>query len=261
MLLFSLFSLLAAGLTTLTYALAAPSLWWLLPLWLGFFVAVGLVYVVALLTTLICMPQAVPTPGRRRFYHFLIVHTLRFVLALLGVRYTLEGAERLPSGGPFLLVENHRSGFDPLVTLAALKGGYFCFVCKPEVLRIPVIGTAMRRVGFFPIDRENARHAVAAIRHGAALVADAGLSVGVYPEGTRSKSGALLPFHAGPFKIAALAKCPVAVVAVRMTRRRGRAPAFTLTVVDTMAADFVATAKADALCAHAEDSLRHALEP
>ena len=62
--------------------------------------------------------------------------------------------------------------------------------------------------------------------------------MGIYPEGTRSKSGALLPFHAGSFKIAALAKCPVAVASIRY-EKRPLSKRVDLHIVDVMDADYV----------------------
>jgi len=222
MLLTILFALSGGLLTGLLY-LCHPtlSLWWLLPLWIGFYLAVGVFHILWVLTSVLFLPKTDPSPRRYSVYHWFIYHTLAWLLPLLGIRVHLTGSEQLPIDRPFLLVCNHRSGFDPLVTLSVLDRWQVAFVSKPEIFRIPVVNVAMERACFLPIDRENARNAVATIHRAADQITNLGLCMGIYPEGTRNRdSEALLPFHAGSFKIAKLAKCPVAVLTIRYEKRR-----------------------------------------
>ena len=234
MLLTVLFTLLGGAAAALLCGLSPTLSWWWLPLlWAGGYVACGLTYIL-----LLCGYIAL-APHRHSFVHRLVRQTLDWVMRLLGYRIRFSGADRLPST-PYLLVSNHRSAFDPLCAIAVLNRD-LVFVAKPGVFKIPLIGCLMRRVGFMPIDRENARNAVTTIKEAAHLIADTGLSVGIYPEGTRSKNGDMLPFHAGSFKIAALAKCPVAVTSIRYEKRPLWGKRVILQVVDVMDTDYVTT--------------------
>ena len=185
--------------------------------------------------------------------------TLRWVLVMLGIRVNVSGADKLPDT-PYLLVGNHRSAFDPITTIAALES-HVVFVAKPAVLNIPIIGSILKRFCFLAIDRENPRNAVTTIKRSAELIKDVNLCVGIYPEGTRSKDGNLLPFHAGSFKIAKLAGCPVAVVTVRY-EKGGLLPwnkRVHLNVVDEMDAAYVAESNTAAMTERAEAVIREDL--
>ena len=206
------------------------SFWWRLPVWLGLYVGMGLVHLIVIITCILTLPRSASLRSWVRL-------TLDWVLTLIGYRIHLTGTEKLPRV-PFLLVCNHRSAFDPLCAIAVMVQSPI-FVAKPSVFRIPLIGTIMRRLGFMPIDRENARNAVSTIKQAAALIREEGLCVGIYPEGTRSKTGELLPFHAGSFKIAAMADCPVVVAAIRYEKRGLWGKRVHLQIADVMDTDFV----------------------
>jgi len=218
------------------------SLWWLLLLLPGGYLAAVLVYILAILVIpAIFMPKGEECPHRPLYRH-VAYYTLDWVTRLLGYSVRLTGGDKLPRE-PFLLVSNHRSGFDPIVTIPALKNRhYLTFVAKPEVLRIPVIGTVMRNASFLSIDRENPRRAVETIRRAASYITERRLSIGIYPEGTRNREDGLLPFHNGVFKVAKQAKCPIAVVTIRYLPRTwcfGAKPV-QLTVAGVLDSEFVA---------------------
>ena len=80
----------------------------------------------------------------------------------------------------------------------------------------------LRRCCFLPIDRENARNALTTINAAANLIRAHVCSFAIYPEGTRSKSGELLPWHAGSLKIAQKANVPIVVGTVEGTERIAR---------------------------------------
>ena len=150
------------------------------------------------------------------FYRQLMMQITAITLWFMRVRTHVEGAELLPQGR-VLFVGNHRSCFDPLVTWQAFPQWRISFVSKPENFKIPVLGRIIRRCCFLPIDRENPRNAIRTIQAAAKLMSDDQVSVGIYPEGTRSKNCVLLPFHDGVFKIAQKANVPIAVVSVEGT--------------------------------------------
>jgi 1-acyl-sn-glycerol-3-phosphate acyltransferase len=161
----------------------------------------------------------------------------------------ISGVDKLPKTTPFLLVCNHLSNLDPLVTLAALRGFDLAFVSKPENFKIPLAGPIMRNASFLPIDRENPRNAVSTIKQAAKQIAERSLCMGIYPEGTRNKTKEkLLPFHNGSFKIATTAKCPIAVLTLRY--EKGTLPHTRhahLQVIEVLNADYVSENRTDAI--------------
>jgi 1-acyl-sn-glycerol-3-phosphate acyltransferase len=130
----------------------------------------------------------------------------RAVLRAAGVRVVLHNAERMGHGEPCIYVSNHVSWFD-VFTLAGVLPHYK-FVGKAELFRIPFFGRAARTAGMIPIVRENRKLAVRSLEEAASHVRG-GVSVVLYPEGTRGTSYSLRPFKKGPFILAAAAQVPV----------------------------------------------------
>ena len=111
---------------------------------------------------------------------------------------TIEGLENVPASGPLLFVANHVHNADPILLEMAITRPVH-FMAKRELFRNPVLAWLLRRAGAFPVDR--GRPDRAAIRHAEALLAQ-GIAVGMFPEGTRSKSGRLQPAFPGAGLIA-----------------------------------------------------------
>ena len=153
------------------------------------------------------------------FYH-IVLKTVAFLLVhLLRIKVHVTGKEKIPVDAKPLFVCNHRSNFDPIVTWHILNKWKLAFVSKPSNFKIPVLGRIVRKVCFLPIDRENPRNAIVTINKAAALIRNGEASVGIYPEGTRSKECVLLPFHNGVFKIAQKADAPIVVMTVVGTEK------------------------------------------
>jgi 1-acyl-sn-glycerol-3-phosphate acyltransferase len=123
------------------------------------------------------------------------------------VRLDIQGAERIPAEGPMIYMGNHQGNFDILALSRAIPR-HFSWIAKEELFRIPVFGGAMRRAGYIPMDRSDGRKALRSIFTAADLIS-AGRSVVVFPEGTRTMDGALLPFKRGAFILAAKAGVPI----------------------------------------------------
>lgn len=153
-----------------------------------------------------------------RFYRWLLNSSTGIMRVLLRIRVDVTGKEKLPEGR-FLLVSNHRSNFDPLLTWYIFRKQDIAFISKEANFRIPFFGRMIRRCCFMSIDRENPRNAAKTINHAAELIKNNEVSVGVYPEGTRSKECVLLPFHAAVFKIAQKAQVPIVVMTVTGTEK------------------------------------------
>ncbi len=151
-----------------------------------------------------------------KFYRRLLEVSTAWALFGLGVRVRVEGEEKLPEGR-FLFVSNHRSSYDPILMWHVFRGRQLVFVTKPENFGVFAYGRIIHRLRFLGIDRENARRAIRTVYRAADLLKQDEATVGVYPEGKRSKSLKLLEFHGGVFKIAQKAKVPVVVLTVEGT--------------------------------------------
>lgn len=154
-----------------------------------------------------------------KYYRFLLDTSTAIVMKVLRIKVTVTGEEKLPENTRFLLVSNHRSNFDPIVTWYAFKKHKLAFVSKPENFKIPMYGRIIRKCCFLPIDRSDARKAMGTINSAAALLKAGTVSVGIYPEGTRNTAQELLPFHNGVFKIAKRANAPIVIMSVSGTDR------------------------------------------
>lgn len=148
------------------------------------------------------------------FFRFLLVESVGVILFLLRTSVKATGLEKLPEG-TFLLVGNHRSVFDPMAAIRAMRYVKLNFVSKHENFEIPVGGAFMRECGFLEIDREDDRNALKTILNVADRMKNGECSYGIYPEGTRTKTGELLPFRNGCFKAAQRAGVPIVVATVQ----------------------------------------------
>ena len=181
---------------------------------------VGLI-VLYLLFLLICSACVgkVTYQKNSKFYWWLLRTNTKLALFILNVKPILNGKEKLDGLGRFLFVCNHRSNLDPLITWVLLPKSDVAFLSKGANIRLPIFGRIIRKCCFLEIDRTNPRNAIKALRASSELLKDNQVSIGVYPEGTRSMCKEMLPFHDGVFKVAQFASVPVVVAAVRGTEK------------------------------------------
>lgn len=200
-----------------------------------------------------------------RFYRALLNGSTAVILWLLRVKVTVDGREKLPTDSNYLFISNHRSNFDPIVQWYALRPERVSFVSKGENFRIPIFGRLIRRCCFMEIDRKNPRNAMQTVNRAAALLRETENCVGVYPEGTRSKSCVLLPFHSGVLKIAQKAEKPLVISAVSGTESisrniwRFKRSVVTMTVIEVLDAQTVKGTKTAELCDHAASLMEQVL--
>lgn len=144
-------------------------------------------------------------------------------LALAGIRYRVAGREHVPAGS-VVFCSNHESNVDPPVLFQVLHPRLHVLY-KAELHKFPIMGTVFDIGGFVPIERGDREKSMAAIARGAASLR-AGNSFLIFPEGTRSRTGHLLPFKKGGFIMAIQAQVPIVPVAVqggRASMRKGSA--------------------------------------
>ncbi len=210
---------------------------------LGAFVALVILHVLVLAVASLFVNKKDPDPKRFPFYRKLLTLSIDPLLTLGGIQVKLVGADRLPEGG-FLLVGNHRSDFDPITAMYALRDRGLTFVTKKENIDIPVGGRLIAGSGCISLDRSDDKQGLLVIRQAVRRIRE-GEAIGIYPEGTRSKTGELLPFRVGCFKAAQWAKCPLVVHKTKGTEDIGhnfflRRTPVTLTVAAVLPYDEIA---------------------
>ena len=137
---------------------------------------------------------------------------VRLGLWLVGVKVEVSGREQLDPKQAYIFTPNHQSLIEvPLfVTYLGRNPGY---LAKKEVFKYPIFGYGIGLMGVVPVDRSNSPSAVESAKAATEMLRK-GKSYVVYPEGTRSPDGRLLPFKKGAFMMAIEAGVPVVPVTV-----------------------------------------------
>jgi 1-acyl-sn-glycerol-3-phosphate acyltransferase len=129
-----------------------------------------------------------------------------------GVRVVVHGLDRLPRGASIVMA-NHSSNLDPPVLIPLLPGRVVIYL-KASLMRIPVLGYALRLAGDIPVTRDGSMEGAKAASAAAQRELKRGSCLVVFPEGTRSRDGLLLPFKKGPFFLAMESGAPVVPVSI-----------------------------------------------
>ncbi len=153
----------------------------------------------------------------RKAHFYSAVPWAKIILWATGVGAEINGLNKVDQDKPYVYIPNHLSFFDIFALLAYLPVD-FKFIFKHEIMRVPILGWAMRKAGYISIDRSSpakARHsfkqAVDMIKNGTSLV--------IFAEGTRSKDGHLQPLKRGAFQLAISSGSPIVPVAIKGTNK------------------------------------------
>lgn len=138
------------------------------------------------------------------------------IVKFSGIAIQVEGLDRLDRQRQYLFVVNHQSNFDIPVLIQALPQFQLRWIAKRELLRIPFFGWAMWASKHIPVDRADSMDALKSLKLAEQRMA-AGISVVVFPEGSRSTDGKLLPFKRGGFLLALKTKTPIVPVTLNGT--------------------------------------------
>jgi len=136
----------------------------------------------------------------------------RSILFVSGIRVRVNGLENLNVGGSCILMPNHQSNFDIPVLLGCLPV-QFRWLAKAELFKIPIFGRGMRGCGYISIDRSNRKSAFQSLAEAAIKIRN-GVSVLIFPEGTRSWDGKILPFKKGGFVLSVDAGVPIVPIVI-----------------------------------------------
>lgn len=138
------------------------------------------------------------------------------ILFVSGIKVDIEGLTNIDQSKSYIYMSNHRSNFDIPVLLGCLPI-QFRWLAKAELFKIPIFGRAMSGAGYVKIDRFNRESAFKSIDEIAAKMRN-GVSVMIFPEGTRSEDGNIKSFKKGGFVMAVDSGAPIVPVILRGTR-------------------------------------------
>lgn len=181
-----------------------------------------LTYIVVSLYVLLVGPPfviAALASGRRTLL-YRVGHTgVRLGMFLSGISCTIEGREHIQRRRAAVYAVNHASNVEPPLLFHALSELFprLRIVYKAELRKLPVLVQAFDLAGFVPLQRGNPEQSLPAIERAGEALRE-GHSFLIFPEGTRSRTGALLPFKKGGFVMAIKGQAPVVPVAITGAR-------------------------------------------
>jgi len=130
-------------------------------------------------------------------------------------RWQVIGRKNLPKSGPVILISNHVGNWDPLA-LGVSMNREVCYMAKQELFNIPLLGFFIKKLNAFPVKRGGGDRSVL---KAAQQILEAGKVIGIFPEGTRSKTGQLQPFKVGAAVLALRTGSPLVPVGLIGTRK------------------------------------------
>jgi len=136
------------------------------------------------------------------------------ILGVAGVKIEVSGREHIDVDRAQVVIANHLSNFDPLICWMALWPLHYRFLAKKEVYKIPLFASVVRSMKMVKVDRQAGRHGFEEINRQVQEVFALGLSLIVYAEGTRSRTGEVAKFKKGAFFIARGLRVPVLPVSL-----------------------------------------------
>jgi 1-acyl-sn-glycerol-3-phosphate acyltransferase len=146
-------------------------------------------------------------------FHALTRPWSKGILFLCGVKLRIKGLENIKKNENYVFVSNHASLVDIPITQACLPGD-FRFVAKKELTKIPIWGFALKHGGYIIIDRGNSIEAMRSLERAAEKIKK-GISVILFPEGTRSPDGNIQSFKRGSFLLAAKTGIPIVPISIK----------------------------------------------
>ena len=185
----------------------------------GIFLALIILFALVIWVSSLFVDMSRPQQRYNRYYGFMAWQLIDLVMKLARIHVHTKGLELVPRDGVFLLVSNHIADLDPVIFLHSMPRARLAFISKRENERIYLVNKYMHAIQCQSVNRENDREALKTILRTAEILREGDHSMGVFPEGYESKTGKLLPFRNGVFKIAQSAKVPIVVAVLRNTKK------------------------------------------
>lgn len=186
-------------------------IWMFIPIFIVCFIVAFIIVLIGIFVPTIFINRKKKHTKKSNYWRITMKYICQMVIQLLRIDINFRGLENVPEDKTFVLVQNHNSLVDPIVTIWTLRYIDLVFLMKKEILKFPFVGRGLERLDFPALDRENNREGLKTIVNTINMIKEGRHSVGVYPEGTRSKDGKLHEFKAGSFKIPEKCNCPLVV--------------------------------------------------
>ena len=222
MLFFSLFLILSVIGAAILAPQLASGVWMIVlgvGLFAGFFLALVLVFALIVWISSWFVDMSKEQKRYNRYYGFMADQLVGLAIRLANIHVHAKGLDMVPRNGVFLLVSNHIADLDPAIFLYCIPWARLAFISKRENERIYLVNKYMHAIQCQSINRENDREALKTILKTVEILREGDHSMGVFPEGYESKTGELLPFRNGAFKIAQKAQVPIVVAVLRNTKQ------------------------------------------
>jgi len=158
-----------------------------------------------------------PFDRRGRVVHWYARLWGRVALLSNQVSVRVEGMDHLKGEGPYIFMSTHQGYYDVFALLGHLPF-QFKWLVKKELFSVPFLGWTMAAAGYINIDREGTRRTVEALNEAAKKIRE-GMSIVIFPEGSRSPNGSIQPFKKGGFTLAIKSKVPIVPIAITGSRK------------------------------------------
>lgn len=237
---------------------------WILPILLGFYVSFAALFMVYLTVTSLFLNKKVPEHPNP-FAKLTVRLTAIWVTRVLGTRLRVKGKKNELPSEPAIFICNHRSALDPFFIIRAFRRRRFSILSKDSVRKYPIIGDFMNAAGVVFIDRDSPIKALRGLRHAARYIKEDNMDFAVFPEGTRSRTGELLPFKSGAFVLAKKTNVPIVILTMQGADKATkylpfRGPRITVTVEEILPAEKVEALTAEQLSDYTYGVMKRSLE-
>ena len=191
---------------------------WVLPLsFVGSFLGLLVLALLFLVAVILPLDSKAQRTDDSRFYRTLTNWYIELIVTVLPLHIEVEGLEKRPESGRFMLVSNHLHEIDPAIMMRYFPKAQLAFIAKKEVEDMFLVGKLLPQLMSQFIDRENDREALKTIRECIRLLKEDEVSIAVFPEGYIHDDHLFYPFRPGVFKIAQRTKVPIVVCTLRNT--------------------------------------------
>ena len=219
---------------------------WVLPLsFAGCFLGLLVLALLFLVAVILPLDSKAQRTDDSRFYRTLANWYIELIVTVLPLRIEVEGLEKRPEGGRFMLVSNHLHEIDPAILMRYFPKAQLAFIAKKEVENMFLVGKLLPQLLSQFLDRENDREALKTILRCIQLLKEDKVSIGVFPEGGINTQRKLKHFRPGVFKIAQKAKVPIVVCTLRDTHKaigtilKLKRATVTLHILDVVSTDWM----------------------
>lgn len=173
-------------------------------------------WVTVFLSLLFLVPFLFCLRSQKKTIHWIERQWGRLLLFVGGVKLEIQGIEKIDPSRSYIIMANHQSYFDIFILL--FSPVLIHWMAKKELFSLPIFGMILKWIGAIEVDRENKSKAYLSIKQAVEKIRK-GSTVLIFPEGTRSSSGELLPFNKGGFSLAILSGAPILPITIQGSRK------------------------------------------